>query len=58
MNIDTDWIAPVSETPRTITIYALKENQRPIGLAPWPESETERVESETLRKRKRKKRKQ
>lgn len=56
VSIETNWLTPSSTTPRSITVYALKENARPIGFAPWPEPdpEPETANSEPTRKRKRK----
>lgn len=31
-----DHTPPEPEHPRSITVYALNENKRPVGFAPWP----------------------
>lgn len=41
--------------PIGITIHVLKENKRPIGYAPWPDSQPQ-VEGETNPKKRKKKR--
>lgn len=32
---------PAAKSMVGITVYALKENKRPVGFAPWPEEKQE-----------------
>lgn len=41
------WVIPPQQigsrhSQPSITVYALKENKRPIGFAPWPEEPTKK----------------
>lgn len=39
---------------RSVTIYALRENKRPVGFAPWPEEPAEAPAPKKAKKPKKK----
>lgn len=43
-----------SKSGHSITIYALKENRRPVGFAPWPEEPAEAPAPKKAKKPKKK----
>ena len=37
-----DFEPPEHQHQPTITVYALRENQRPVGFAPWPKQKAKK----------------